>query len=249
MNAIEIHNLRFSYGQIPVFDNVSFSVKEGDFLGIIGPNGGGKTTLLKLMLGLLQPDSGEIRIFSEKVPSKKISIGYVPQNTQQNIEFPITAEECVTTGLLGKPKSREKVLQALKLVDMESDAKRHLGSFSGGERQRILIARALVSEPRILFLDEASSHIDSLGQGDFYTLLEKLNQLMTIVIVSHDMTALSSRIKSIACVNHTVHFHPNTKITGDILREVYGCEMDLIAHGVPHRVLGSHDHTHGGCCS
>ncbi|MDR1759351.1 MAG: metal ABC transporter ATP-binding protein [Fibrobacter sp.] len=249
MNAIEIRNMNFSYGNTPALENVSFSVSEGDFLGIIGPNGGGKTTLLKLMLGLLKPDTGEVKIFSEKPLSNKNRVGYVPQNTHQNVSFPITAAECVATGLVGMKKNSKKVLETLELVNMENGAGKRLSSFSGGERQRILIARALVSDPQILFLDEASSNIDFLGQDEFYRLLEKLNSRMTIVVVSHDMAALSKRIKSIVCVNRTVHFHPNSKITSKILEEVYGCEIDLIGHGIPHRILGSHDHTHGGCCS
>jgi zinc transport system ATP-binding protein len=246
--AIEVKGVRFSYGESPVLTDVNFSVAAGDFLAIIGPNGGGKTTLMKLILGLLKPDAGEIRVFGEKMPSKRISVGYVPQNTNHNVDFPITVRECVGTGLTGRRPDAAAIHKALSLIDMEQFAERRLKDLSGGERQRVLVARAIVSNPKILFLDEPSSNIDASGQENLYQLLYKLNSSMTIVVVSHDLTALSNRIKSVLCVNRSVHYHPDSKITGEMLGKMYGCEVDLIAHGFPHRVLGSHDHTHGNCC-
>ena len=246
--AIEVKNLFFSYGLTPVLEDVSFSVEAGDFVAMIGPNGGGKSTLMKLIVGLLKPEAGEVRLFGEKVPTKRVGVGYVPQNTNHNVEFPITVEECVGTGLSGFFQEPSTIRNALERVKMESYAKRRLGELSGGERQRVLVARALVASPQILFLDEPSSNIDAAGQDDLYQLLYKLNESMTIVVVSHDVMALSSRIKSVACVNRKVHYHPGSQISGEMLKSMYGCEVDLIAHGIPHRVLGSHDHTHGGCC-
>ena len=245
--AIEVRNVSFSYGDASVLSDVSFSVAAGEFLAIIGPNGGGKSTLMKLIVGLLKPSRGEVRLFGEKVPSKKVSVGYVPQNTNHNVEFPITVEECVSTGLPRYRPDPEKVRDALQTVKMETFAGRRLGELSGGERQRVLIARALAASPRILFLDEPSSNIDSRGQEDLYGLLAKLNEKMTIVIVSHDLMVLSNHVKSVACVNRIVHYHPGAQITPEMIQGMYGCEVDLIAHGVPHRVLGSHDHLHGGC--
>jgi len=241
--AIEIRNLSFAYEKTPVLSNVNFSVDAGDFLAIIGPNGGGKSTLMKLIVGLLKPSEGDVRVFGEKVPSKKVSIGYVPQNTNRNLEFPITVAETVSTGLPLYKSNPQKVKETLETVKMESFAGRRLGELSGGERQRVLIARALAADPQILFLDEPSSNIDAQGQEDLYGLLAELNAKMTIVIVSHDLMVLSNHVKSVACVNRTVHFHSGSKITPEMVQSMYGCEVDLIAHGVPHRVLGTH-HSH-----
>ena len=238
--AIEIRNLSFSYEKTPVLSDVNFSVDSGDFLAIIGPNGGGKSTLMKLIVGLLKPSEGDVRVFGEKVPSKKVSIGYVPQNTNRNLEFPITVAETVSTGLPLYKSNPQKVKEALETVKMESFAGRRLGELSGGERQLVLIARALAADPQILFLDEPSSNIDAQGQEDLYGLLAELNAKMTIVIVSHDLMVLSNHVKSVACVNRTVHFHSGSKITPEMVQSMYGCEVDLIAHGVPHRVLGTH---------
>lgn len=240
--AIEVRNLDFSYEKTPVLSGVNFSVNRGDFLAIIGPNGGGKSTLMKLVVGLLKPSAGEVRVFGEKVPSKKISLGYVPQNTNRNLEFPITVEETVSTGLPRFRADPPKVRKLLETVRMESFAKRRLGELSGGERQRVLIARALASEPQILLLDEPSSNIDAKGQEDLYGLLARLNEKMTIVIVTHDLMALSRHVKSVACVNRAVHFHSGAEITPEMMQDMYGSEMDLVAHDVSHRILGSHFH-------
>lgn len=248
MFAIEVNNLSFAYGKVPVLENVNLSIEEHDFVAIIGPNGGGKSTLMRLIVGLLKPKTGEVRLFGEKVPSKKISVGFVPQNTNKNVEFPITVAECVALGHLGLSPKSEEVKAALVRVKMEGYEDRRLGELSGGERQRVLIARSLVCNPRILFLDEPSNNIDAAGQDSLYKMLDEFSKTMTIVVVTHDLMALSHRIKSIVCVNRSVHYHEGSALTEDMITHTYGCEVDLIAHGVPHRVLGSHDHTHGGCC-
>lgn len=240
--AIEVRNLDFSYEKTPVLSNVNFSVNQGDFLAIIGPNGGGKSTLMKLIVGLLKPSAGEVRVFGEKVPSKKVSLGYVPQNTNGNLEFPITVEETVATGLPHFRPDPPKVRELLETVRMEAFLKRRLGELSGGERQRVLIARALASEPQILFLDEPSSNIDAKGQEDLYGLLAQLNAKMTIVIVSHDLMVLSRHVKSVACVNCEVHFHSGSEITPEMMQNMYGSEMELVAHDVSHRILNAHFH-------
>lgn len=203
--ALEIRNVGFSYGNTAVLSDVNLAVPAGDFLAIVGPNGGGKTTLLRLAVGLLKPSSGTVRLFGEKVPTRKVSVGYVSQNTNRNLAFPITVEETVATGLPGYKANPEKVRESLETVKMGSFAKRKLGELSGGERQRVLIARAVAADPKILFLDEPSSHIDVKGQGDLYELLSVLNERMTIVMVSHDKAILSGRVKSFVRVDRTVH--------------------------------------------
>lgn len=202
--AIEVKNASFAYAKSEVLSGVNLEVHEGDFVAIVGPNGGGKSTLMKLMVGLLKPSSGEVRVFGENVPSKHLSIGYVPQNTNHNLKFPITVEDCVATGLPHYRSNPSKVKEALATVKMSEFYGRKLGDLSGGERQRVLIARALVGDPRILFLDEPSSSIDQSGQEALYDLLSELNAKMTIVIVSHDLEAISLRAKSLVSVNRSV---------------------------------------------
>ncbi|MCF0223108.1 MAG: ABC transporter ATP-binding protein [Fibrobacter sp.] len=249
MNAIHIENLSFAYRNNTILSNVNLDISENDFVAIIGPNGGGKSTLMRLIVGLLKPQSGEIRLFGEKVPTKKVAVGYVPQNTNRNLDFPITVAECVALGKQGlSPRSKE-VLDALEKVRILDFKDRRLGELSGGERQRALIARSLVCNPRILFLDEPSNNIDAAGQENLYNMLAELSKSMTIVVITHDLMALSNRVKSIVCVNRSVHYHQESSINNEMITDVYGCEVDLIAHGIPHRVLGSHDHSHGGCCN
>jgi zinc transport system ATP-binding protein len=248
MSAIDIKNLSFGYGKSSVLTDVNLSIDENDFVAIIGPNGGGKSTLMRLMVGLLKPTSGSVRLFGEKVPTKRVAVGYVPQNTNKNIDFPITVGECIATGKIGLSPKSDEVKAALERVHIGAFLDRRLGELSGGERQRVLIARSLVCNPKILFLDEPSNNIDVAGIEALYNMLAEFSETMTIVIVTHDLMALSHKVKSVVCVNHSVHYHEGANLTEDMLHRTYGCEVDLIAHGVPHRVLGSHDHTHGGCC-
>lgn len=248
MFAVEISNLDFGYNKSPVLSNVNLSIDENDFVAIIGPNGGGKSTLMRLMVGLLKPNCGTVKLFGESVPSKKVMVGYVPQNTNKNVEFPITVGECVATGKIGLSPRSPEVKKALERVNFDCPLDRRLGELSGGERQRVLIARSLVCNPQILFLDEPSNNIDVTGLESLYNLLGELNRTMTIIIVTHDLMVLSHKIKSVVCVNRNVHYHEGANISAEMLHRTYGCAVDLIAHGVPHRVLGSHDHSHGGCC-
>ena len=248
MNAIEINQLSFSYGNSKIFQRVNLEIGENDFVAIIGPHGGGKSTLMMLIVVLLPPSEGEIKLFGENVPTTKIPIGYVPQNTSRPLEFPITVGECVALGKIGLKAKSPEVSAALSKVHLEGFLNRRMGELSGGERQRVLIARSLVCNPRILFLDEPSNNIDAAGQENLYNLLEDFGRTMTIVIVTHDLMALSHKVKSIVCVNRNVHYHQGSGLTQQMITETYGCDVDLIAHGIPHRVLGSHDHTHGGCC-
>ena len=252
---IETHNLNFSYDQQPVIRGVNLRVKSGDFMAMIGPNGGGKTTLLKLMLGLLTADSGSIRIF-DKAPTKvSHRIGYVPQDVHINHNFPISASDVVLMGNL-KPgrgwlrhskADRMAALQALAQVGMEKYRDHRMGKLSGGQKQRIYIARALVTKPDILFLDEPTASIDTKGQNEFYALLKELNHTITIIIVSHDLMVISRNVKSVACVNQRLHYHDHAELTGEMIEMMYSCKIEetcpveLIAHGLPHRVLHEHD--------
>jgi len=246
--VIEIQDLWFSYNKHPILAEVNLIVNSGDFLAIIGPNGGGKTTLLKIMLGLLEPSSGIIRVLSRSPGEVAHRIGYMPQEITINKSFPISVIDVVLMGRL-KPgtgwsrytkKDRIAAEKILEKMEMLGYRNRRVEELSGGERQRIFIARALVSEPELLFLDEPTSSVDTKGQTDLYELLKVLNETVTIVVVSHDISIVSSYVKSLACVNQRVFSHDTPEITKDMLEMAYHCPVELIAHGLPHRVLQEH---------
>lgn len=247
--AVEVDHLWFSYGPVTVLQDVTFMLQRGDFLGILGPNGGGKTTLLKLMLGLLKPDRGSIRILGDAPRKANHRIGYVPQGTDFNNTFPISAFEIALMGRLSlsracRPYSKEdklKAAEALSRVGMSDYAHVRVGRLSGGQRQRVFIARALAADPEILFLDEPTSSVDPEFETDLYSFLKELNRHVTIVLITHDVGVISRYVKSVACVNRTMVFHSDGKITAQMLDAAYSCPVDLIAHGVPHRVFPAHE--------
>ncbi len=246
-HIIKIKDVWFSYNRQPILKEVSFDVRQGEFLAIIGPNGGGKTTLLKLMLGLIKPDRGDIRVLERIPPLSSPDIGYVPQDVHINNRFPISALDVVLMGRLHygnkisrySAKDRHDALDAMDKMGMNGYHNQRIGELSGGQRQRIFIARALVTNPKILFLDEPTASIDTHGQADFFDLLKNLNRSITIVMVSHDLMMLSSHVKSVACVNQKVHYHDEAEITDEMV-DMYHCPVELIAHGFPHRVLKKH---------
>ncbi len=256
MQIVDISDLSFSYDGDPVLQDVNFSVRQRDFIAIIGPNGGGKTTLLKLILGLLKPNAGTILVDGQAPSKASACIGYVPQNVHMNSRFPITALDVVLMGRLNPKKrwarqsaaNRREALAALDRIGMANHAHRRIGALSGGQRQRVFIARALVSRPKLLLLDEPTASIDTEGQAEFYNLLKTLNQDLTILVVSHDLLVVSRFIKSVACVNKGLHYHDQAEITGDMLETMYPCTVEevcpveLVTHGhLPHRVLQHHE--------
>jgi zinc transport system ATP-binding protein len=246
---IDVSGVWFSFNGQPVLQDVELKVPRGDFLVIIGPNGGGKTTLLKLMLGLLEPTRGTVRVFDRPPQKAAHRIGYVPQNVHVNKTFPVSVLDVVLMGRLraGKgwsrhnPQDRLAAQAALEQLGVWEVRSRRIGNLSGGQLQRVFIARALVSKPDVLFLDEAMASIDAQSRGEFYKSLADLNRTVTIVAVSHDMMILSSHVKSVACVNRDLHYHGSGEITQEMLDAAYRCPVDLVAHGVPHRVLCQHE--------
>lgn len=246
---IEIKNLSFSYNGTPVLDDVNLDVFAGDFMALIGPNGGGKTTLVKMMLGLLTPDRGEILLWGKKPYQVVHRIGYAPQDLHANNSFPISVFDVTIMGAMkgGRGLKRfsraekEKARESLERVEMWDYRNKRIQDLSGGQRQRVFIARALVGDPDLLLLDEPTSSVDQKGQKQLFNFLKELNKNATIIVVSHDLMALSTYIQSVACVSRKVHFHNAPVITKDMLETAYQCPVDLIAHGLPHRVFHEHN--------
>jgi zinc transport system ATP-binding protein len=251
---VEISNVTFAYNGDPALEDVNLEIRQGDFMAMIGPNGGGKTTLLKLMLGLLKPDRGTVRVTGQSSQKASTNIGYVPQDVHINRNFPITAMDVVLMGKLSPKKrwarktasNRQEALAALERLEMDSLAEKKIGELSGGQCQRVFIARALVTQPRLLLLDEPTASIDTKGQAEFFEILKDINRDVTIVVVSHDLLAVSRYVRSVACVNRILHYHNQAEITGEMLETMYPCAADdtcpveLLAHGLPHRVLKDH---------
>jgi zinc transport system ATP-binding protein len=253
---IEVKDVSFAYHQRFVLKDVNLSIRQKDYIAIIGPNGGGKTTLLKLILGLLKPDSGSIIVRGQTPQKSSHLIGYVPQEIYNNRHFPISVVDVIQMGALSpdkhlfpkRKKNKQKALEILESLRMSEYEHANMRSLSGGQRQRVNIARALMTDPEILLLDEPTTGIDSRGQIAFYHLLESLNTTLTIVMVSHDMLAISRHVKSVACVNRSVYYHEQSEISEETIQSMYPdemrneCPIELIAHGMPHRVLQTHDH-------
>ncbi len=247
--AIDIRGLWFSYNGHSVLEEVNLSVPRGDFLVLMGPNGGGKTTLLKLILGLLAPRRGEITVLGTAPRLAAHRVGYVPQNVHVNKSFPISVHDVVRMGRLGvggrlsRSGGRDgeaAVRRAMEEMGVWGLRRRRIGQLSGGQLQRAFIARALVSRPEILLLDEAMASIDARGRAEFYDLLAELNRRVTILAVTHDTMMLSPRVKSVACVNRRLHHHEGGELTSELLEAAYRCPVDLVAHGIPHRVFEVH---------
>jgi zinc transport system ATP-binding protein len=248
--VVKLSDVWVQYDGTPVLEDINLSIRRDDFLGLIGPNGGGKTTLLKLMLGLVAPSRGEVSIMGMSPEKGRKHIGYVPQHSLFDRDFPINVIEVVLTGRLSHTKpfhwyskaDREAAVEALRAVEMLDFKKRQIGMLSGGQQQRVFVARALVSEPRLLLLDEPMSSVDTPMQAEFYELLERLKQRMPIVLVSHDISAVSVYVDKIACLNRKLYYHESKELTPEDLEAAYHCPIQMIAHGVPHRVLKEHTH-------
>ncbi len=245
---LELRRVWAAYHGEPVLEDVNLEVFPHDFVGIIGPNGGGKTTLLRVILGLLEPMQGEVRIFGKPPKYTRHRIGYVPQAVEFDRDFPISVWDVVRMGRLNRRKlfqrfsSQDNALveQALTQVGMRDLARRPIGELSGGQRQRVYIARALAAEPSFLLLDEPTASVDPQVRTSIYELLRELNDHVTILMISHDMSAISSYVKTIGCLNHRLFYHREKLLTADMIESAYQCPIDLIAHGVPHRVLPEH---------
>jgi zinc transport system ATP-binding protein len=230
-------DVTFSYLNQPVLVDVNLSLESGSFFSIVGPNGGGKTTLLKLILGLLKPQKGVIRVFGRSAFKARKLIGYVAQYTSFDEFFPVTALEVVLMGRLGKSvleryTSLDKIKAENSLAEVGLSEVNNVpfSDLSGGQRQRVLIARALVTEPKLLLLDEPTSNIDASIEKKFAAVLEDLSKRMSIIMVTHDVGFVSHLVKYVVCVNKTVVVHPTSTLTKQIITDMYGKEMRIIQH-------------------
>lgn len=248
---IELKDVTAGYEGKIVLRDINLTVWEKDFLGIIGPNGGGKTTLLKVILGLLPPMDGEIRYYNEGELVKSLRIGYLPQMNRIDRRFPISVREVILSGLISGEKERRsfaksqarRVDEVIAQMGLEAFADRAIGKLSGGQLQRVLLGRSIIARPHLLILDEPNSYVDRQFESHFYSLLKEINEESAIILVSHDLGTTVSLVKNIACVNETLHYHPGADISPEWLEREIACPIELIGHGnLPHRVLRNHQH-------
>lgn len=244
---IKIKDLTVAYDKVPVLQDVNIEIDELDFLGVIGPNGGGKTTLLKAILGLVKPEKGSIS-FRKDINGRKKPIGYLPQVKHIDRKFPITVFDVVRSGSImensrkAKAEAKDKAEELLAEMGIVNIRNKAIGELSGGQMQRVFLCRALLSNPKVLILDEPDTFVDNRFEGELYEKLRILNQDIAIVLVSHDVGTISSYVKTIACVNNELHYHPSNVISQEQLH-AYNCPIQVISHGeIPHTILKHHHH-------
>lgn len=245
---LEIKNLSAGYENQVVLENVSLDIFSNDFIGVIGPNGGGKTTLIKTILGLIKPISGELNLLINKK-----NIGYLPQVNQIDKRFPITVFDVVRSGKADTAlfssfhknrQEKEKAESLLQEMGILALRNKSIGELSGGQMQRVFLCRALMNEPELLVLDEPSTYVDNNFEGELYLKMKELNDRMAILLISHDVGTISFFVKTIACVNRNLHHHPSNVISEEQLAS-YNCPLQIITHGdIPHTVLKLHDEHH-----
>jgi len=247
--VIEVENLWLKKNNQVILEGINLRVMPGDVYAILGPNGGGKTTLLKVILGLITPDRGTVRILGGPPRERRHLIGYVPQLRTFDFSYPISVREMVLSGLLGRKAGLLKTFtdadtaladKALATMGIAHLANRAIRDLSGGEQQRAVIARALVGDPQVLLLDEPTVFVDASTETRFYDILENLTRSMTIVLVTHDIGVIASHVTKVACLNRRLYTHESRELTEDMVKEAYICPVDIIAHGQPHRVLRPH---------
>ena len=246
---VSLKNVSVKYDETTALEGVSLDIYADDFLGIIGPNGGGKTTLVKAILGAITHE-GEVEYSPTLFERSHRLIGYLPQLSEFDKSFPISVVEVVMSGLQAEKgffsrytkADREKAIKLLEMAGIADIADRQISEISGGQMQRALLCRAVILEPKLLILDEPTNFVDNQFENELYTLLRRLNERMAIVMVSHDLGTITSVVKSIVCVNRSVHRHNSNIITAEQL-ENYHCPIQIISHGhVPHTVLEHHNH-------
>ncbi|MBR2961557.1 MAG: ATP-binding cassette domain-containing protein [Alistipes sp.] len=255
---VSLEGVSVRYDDCTAIENASLDIFDNDFIGIIGPNGGGKTSLIKAILGSVSYE-GRIEIAPSLFRNGQRLIGYMPQQSIFDRTFPITVADVVMSGLQSErgfwhrygSNERQRAAELMQRTGIDAIANRQIGEISGGQMQRALLCRAIIAEPRLLIMDEPTTYVDNQFEGELYAMLEQLSAKMAIVMVSHDVGTISSHVKSIVCVNRTVHRHDSNVITQEQL-DNYNCPIQIVTHGhVAHTVLRHHENDGccGGCCS
>lgn len=252
MNLVTLRNVGVVYDGCEALRNVDLEIADDDFLGVIGPNGGGKTTLVKAILGTVK-HTGTVEYAPELYCGKERLIGYMPQQSDFDRAFPISVRETVLSGLQGArgfgarytSEDRKKAMELLEKAGIAEAANHPIGEVSGGQMQRALLCRAVIADPRLLILDEPANFVDNKFENELYRMLRELNEKMAIMMVSHDVGTITSVVKEIVCVNRRVHRHRSNRLTEEQLRN-YDCPIQIVSHGdIPHTVL---EHHPGDCC-
>ncbi len=243
--VIRLEDVWVRFNHNTVLEDIDLTVPRGDYLAVLGPNGGGKTTLLRTILGLVTPERGKVEVLGKPPSKTRDRIGYVPQHARYDKDFPVSVWDVVLMGRLSNGRSsgkddEEVAVDALKAVDLLDLKDRQIDELSGGQRQRVFIARALTVEPEILLLDEPTSSIDTKVETNLYDLLADLNKTITIMMVTHDVAVVSTRVKRVACLNRKLILHDEKQVTKEELETTYQCPVELVAHGTPHRVFEEH---------
>lgn len=242
--VIQVQDVSFSYGGSAVLKGVNLELEKGEFLGLVGPNGGGKSTLLKVVLGLIKPSAGRVIVLGKPPEKGRAYIGYVPQWASFQREFPISVQQTVLLGRLGRTRAaggytkqdKAIVLKVMEKAHILELRHRSIGDLSGGQLQRVLVARALACEPEILLLDEPTANIDQRGEEDIFDWFRELNTRLTILLVSHDIGFISRYVERVACLNQTLVCHRTEAISGEIIQNLYGTPMHLIQHNRERKV-------------
>ncbi|MDR1601201.1 MAG: ABC transporter ATP-binding protein [Tannerella sp.] len=247
---IEIQSVTAAYDGKTVLHDVSLTLWERDFLGIIGPNGGGKTTLLKVILGLLKPSGGQVLFYENGHPVPSIKIGYLPQVNRIDRRFPVSVCDVVASGLMAEKQrlrsfsaeQQQRIDEVIEWTGLGELSKRPIGELSGGELQRVLLGRAIVSRPKALVLDEPNTFVDKFFESRLYEMLAEINRDTAVILVSHDVGTILPLVRNVACINETLHYHEGNHLSQEWMEEVYHCPIELVGHGhLPHRVLRKHD--------
>ena len=252
MPIVEFKDVSFSYNSEKVLENVNLEIGPNDFIWIVGPNGGGKTTLVKLLMGLLRPKQGTISIFGSPVVECRERVGYMPQHAHLDLQFPVTVMDVALMGRLNSgvrpggfsANDRAAATRALAAVKLDTLANRRLGELSGGQQRRLLIARALACDPDLLVLDEPTANLDRLVERELFDILRELSKRMTVIMVSHDPAFVSDFVKSVVCVNKSVSVHPTTRFDSEFMYDLYRGGMRIVRHD-QHEHSSAHDHSEG----
>ena len=236
--VVTFKDVSFAYDNHPVLNDVNLELAERDFISIIGPNGSGKTTMLKLILGLLRPQKGAISVLNRRPENACSQVGYVPQHSQVDPYFPVNVTDVVLMGRLGQTRSlgpfrspdRELAQNALKQMDLDDLKNRSFATLSGGQRQRVLIARALAGQPQLLLLDEPTANLDLTAEIQLHQYLDKISRQTTVVTVSHDISFVTEYVRTVVCVTQQVQIHHTHEMTSDFIQKMYGADIKLVCH-------------------